>query len=443
MSRISVLSARWLVTIRPRGEVLQNHSVVMQNQKIKKILPSSEARIEFPEAIETRLEDHVLLPGLINMHTHSPMTLFRGYADDMDMQDWLQDRIWPAENKHVCGLFVADGTRLAIAEMLRAGTTCFNEQYFFPEVIAEVVRESGIRATIGIPVLEMPTVWSSSASDCLTKAETMVASKSGSDRLSYALAPHAPYSVGDNSFRRIAQLSEAWNLPVHLHLLETAYDVTQSVAEFSERPLQRLQRLGLLNQRLLAVHMTQLEKSDIDLLSRQGVHVVHCPKSNLKLASGFCPVGALLDAGINVSIGTDGAASNNKLDLLAEAQMAALLAKGRSGKATAVDAFSLLEMLTINAAKALGQGELLGSIEPGKWADLIAINLAAPETQPVHNVVSQIAYAVASSQVSDVWVAGEHLLQNRQLTRMDIVDVLRRAEDWRIRISSAAGERSQ
>jgi len=289
----------------------------------------------------------------------------------------------------------------------------------------------------------MPTVWSSSASDCLAKAETMVASKSGSDRLSYALAPHAPYSVGDNSFRRIAQLSEAWNLPVHLHLLETAYDVTQSEAEFSERPLQRLQRLGLLNQRLLAVHMTQLEKSDIDLLSRQGVHVVHCPKSNLKLASGFCPVGALLDAGINVSIGTDGAASNNKLDLLAEAQMAALLAKGRSGKATVVDAFCLLEMLTINAARALGQGDSLGSIEPGKWADLIAINLAAPETQPVHNVVSQIAYAVASSQVSDVWVAGEHLLRNRQLTRMDIVDVLRRAEDWRIRISGAAGERSQ
>jgi len=438
MSRISVLSARWLVTIRPRGIVLQHHSVVIQNQKIIAILPTSEARIEYQGAIETQLEDHVLLPGLINMHTHSPMTLFRGYADDMDMQHWLQDRIWPAENKHVSGPFVADGTRLAIAEMLRAGTTCLNEQYFFPEVIAGVVRECGIRATIGIPVLEMPTVWSSSASDCLAKAETMLANKSGTDRLSYALAPHAPYSVGDNSFRRIAHLSEAWNLPVHLHLLETVYDVTHSQAEYFERPLQRLQRLGLLNDRLLTVHMTQLEQADLDLLSRHGVHVIHCPKSNLKLASGYCPVSALLDAGVNVSIGTDGAASNNKLDLLAEAQTAALLAKGQSGKATAVDAFTLLEMLTINAASALGQGESLGSIEPGKWADLIAINLTAPETQPVHNVVSQIAYAVASSQVSDVWVAGEHLLQNRQLTRMDIVDVLRRAENWRIRISGAA-----
>ncbi len=438
MSVISLISARYIVPVRPRGEVLQHHTAVLQNQKIREVLPTVEARSRYPQARETQLNNHVLLPGLINMHTHSPMTLLRGYADDMDMQSWLQDRIWPAESRHVSKEFVADGTRLAIAEMLRSGTTCFNEQYFFPEVMAEVVHECGIRAAISFPVLDMPTMWSSSAADCLAMAEEQFAATQDTDRICYALAPHAPYTVGDDSFLKIARLSQDWNVPINMHLLETGYDVSHSLAEYSERPLQRLQRLGLLNQRLLAVHMTQLEPVDIELLARHGVQVIHCPRSNLKLASGYCPVSSLLDAGVNVSVGTDGAASNNKLDLLAEAQMAALLAKGQSDQATAVDAFTLLEMMTINAAMALGQGETLGSIEAGKWADLVALDLAQPETQPVHNVVSHIAYAASSSQFSDVWVAGKRLLQDRVLAHMDIVDVLAKAETWRIRIAANA-----
>jgi 5-methylthioadenosine/S-adenosylhomocysteine deaminase len=437
MSEIKLLSSRYLVPVLPRRQVLRDHSVVLEGEKILGLLPTVAARSRYPKAHETVLADHVLLPGLINMHTHSAMSLLRGYADDMDMQRWLQDRIWPVEKQFLSEQFVIDGTRLAIAEMLRAGTTCFNELYFFPEAMLKVIRECGIRVSMGLPVLEMPTAWSTSAADCLEKGRKLLADHVHNKQISFALAPHAPYTVSDESFRAIAQLSQEWNIPVHIHLLETDYDVVHSMAEYSERPLQRLDRLGLLNDRLLAVHMTQLHLADINLLSERGVHVIHCPHSNLKLSSGYCPVVALLDAGVNVCIGTDGAASNNRLDLLAEARTASLLAKGQTGDAACVDAFTLLEMLTINAATALGHSDFLGSIEPGKWADLAALDLSQPETQPVHSVISQIAYAASSRQFTDVWVAGKRLLVNGGLTHIDLAEVLHDAETWRAKLNTA------
>jgi 5-methylthioadenosine/S-adenosylhomocysteine deaminase len=434
VSRVKLLSARYVVPVRPSGIVLQHHSVVLQKQKILQVLSSAEARSRYPGAEEIVLAHHVLLPGLINMHTHSPMALLRGYADDMDMQTWLQKHIWPTEKRFVSPQFVKDGTELAVAEMLRSGTTCFNELYFFPETIAEVALNSGMRACIGVPVLDAPTPWSESAAECLAKAEALLEARGGEERLSFALAPHAPYSVGDDTFREIAMRSAAWGLPVHLHLLETAYDTSHSLAQYSELPLQRLQRLGLLNERLLAVHMTQVLAADIGLISASGLHVIHCPRSNLKLASGYCPVDALNKAGVNIAIGTDGAASNNRLDVLSEAQIAALLAKGHSADATAISANTLLEMLTINAAKALGQECHLGSIEPGKWADLAALDMSGPETQPVNNVLSHLAYAANCRQFTDVWVAGERLLCDGKLARTDLAGVLERAEEWRERI---------
>jgi 5-methylthioadenosine/S-adenosylhomocysteine deaminase len=392
---------------------------------------------------ETVLSDHVLLPGLINMHTHSPMSLLRGYADDMDMQDWLANKIWPVEDRLVSRSFVADGTRLAIAEMIRSGTTCFNENYFFPESILETVQDSGIRASIGLPVIDVPNKWAKSAVQCLEKDRELFASSAPSDRIHFALAPHAPYTVSDDAFIEIGQLSAEWDIPVHLHLLETGYDLVHSMEHYSEKPLQRLKRLGLLNNRLLAVHMTQLDPVDIDLLAESGVHVIHCPRSNLKLASGFCPVGQLLEAGVNVAVGTDGAASNNRLDMLSETQFAALLAKGLSGDASSVDAFTMLEMMTLNGAKALGQEDELGTIEPGKWADLAALNLAFPETSPVHNVVSQIAYSASSRQFTDVWVAGKPVLKAGSLTGIDLPAVLSNAEKWRELIASPSGQDKQ
>ena len=442
MSEILLISARYLVPVRPQNQVLDNHTVVVQGSKILEILPRQEAALRYPEAVENILDGHVLIPGLINMHSHAPMSLLRGYADDLDMQCWLQHHIWPVERRQVSEQFVADGTRLAIAEMLRGGTTCFNDLYFFPEVAATVALETGIRASLGFPVLDMPTPWSESAADCLDKATRQLQAcqekASRDDRISFTLAPHAPYSVNDDAFRHIAHLSAEWRIPVHLHLLETVYDTSQSLAAYSERPLQRLDRLGVLNDRLLAVHMTQLEKSDIPLLKERGVHVIHCPRSNLKLASGYCPVAALLQAGVNVSVGTDGAASNNRLDMLSETQIAGLLAKGQSGNAACVDAFTQLEMMTINAAIALGQSEVLGSIEPGKWADLVALDLVQPETQPLHNVISQIAYAASSRQVTDVWVAGQHLLQKGTLAHTNLAELLDNADRWRKRINQSS-----
>jgi 5-methylthioadenosine/S-adenosylhomocysteine deaminase len=434
VSSAKLLSARYVVPVRPRGVVLRDHSVVLQQQKILQVLPSTEARQRYPGAEETLFPNHVLLPGLVNMHTHSPMSLLRGYADDMDMQSWLQKHIWPAESRFVSPQFVRHGTELAIAEMLRSGTTCFNELYFFPESIAEVVIQSGMRACIGIPVLDMPTPWSQSAEDCLAKAEKVRENWIGEDRLSFALAPHAPYTVGDRTFQEIATRSASWGAAVHLHLLETAFDISHSLAQYSERPLQRLQRLGLLNERLLAVHMTQVQTADMGLISASGLHVIHCPRSNLKLASGYCPVDALHKAGVNITIGTDGAASNNRLDVLSEGQIAALLAKGHSADATAIDAVTLLEMLTINAARALGQEHHLGSLEPGKWADLSALDLSTPETQPVNNVMSHLAYAANCRQFTDVWVAGERVLCNGNLARMNLTRILETAEEWRKRL---------
>jgi len=377
----------------------------------------------------------VLLPGLVNMHTHSPMTLMRGMADDLALDSWLREHIWPAENRYVSPDFVRDGTRLAIAEMLRGGTTCFNEMYFFPDDIARVTSEAGMRACIGMPVLGLRTPWALDAADCLRKARDVHATWQGDPLISTALAPHALYTVDDEGLSGVRKLSSRLDMPVAMHVLEIAWEIEHSRREYGKSPLQRLSDHGLLGPRFVAVHMVHVSEADIERLADTGTHVVHCPESNLKLASGLSPVTDLLAAGVNVCIGTDGAASNNNLDLLGELRTAALLAKGASGDPCALPAMQALELLTVNAAGALGLSDQIGSIEPGKQADLCAIDLDQPETQPLHNVVSQVVYAAARRQVSDVWVAGRRLLQQGELTTIDLAEVLDRAGAWRERLS--------
>lgn len=435
MSRITVINARFVIPVRPARVVLENHSVVLQGEQIVECLPTNLARSRYTQADEVDLPGHALIPGLINMHTHSPMTLLRGFADDLQLQEWLEDHIWPIEKQFVSAEFVADGTRLAIAEMLRAGTTCFNDNYFFPDTMAAVAKESGIRACIGLPVIEMPTAWAGSVDECLEKGLDVIERWRGDNRISFSFAPHAPYSVSDGTLERLAELSGEHGLSVHIHLLEAHWEIKQSLQAHGVRPLQRMQNLQLLNSRLLAVHMNQLTGDDIQNLAAAGVHVITCPQSNLKLAAGMCPVHELQAAGINVALGTDGAASNNNLDLLSEAQTAALLAKGQSGDARVLDAFEALEMLTINGARALGMDHRIGSIEAGKLADLAALDLSAPETQPVYNAVSQLIYAASSAQFTDVWVAGRRILHDRELMTLDLTDVLAAAEAWRIKLS--------
>jgi 5-methylthioadenosine/S-adenosylhomocysteine deaminase len=367
------------------------------------------------------------------------MSLLRGYADDLNLQEWLNDRIWPAEKAFLDAEFVRDGARLAIAEMLRGGTTFFNDLYFFPEVTARTAVETGMRACIGIPVINVPTDWAANEHECIDKGLELSASWQGEPLLSTAFAPHAPYSVGDDALLRIAQLAGEREMLVHMHVLESSWEIGESLQKYGKSTLDRLADLGLMNERLLAVHMTQLNGTDLEALSETAVNVIHCPESNLKLGNGICPVARLSEHNVNLALGTDGAAANNNLDILAECRTAALLAKGYSGDPCVLNTFQALEMLTINAAKALGMSHRLGSIEVGKLADLCAIRMDSLQTTPMYNVVSNLIYAASSQQVSHVWVGGRMLLRDKQFLHMDVNDTIERAKYWARRITARNG----
>ena len=436
MEADTLIHARWIIPVEPTGKRLEHHALAITDGRILALLPSEEARqqIEATEVVE--LPDHALIPGLINAHTHSPMTLFRGLADDLPLMEWLQQHIWPAEQQWVSREFVAAGSRLAIAEMIRGGTTCFNDMYFFPDVTAQVAHQAGLRAAIGMILIDFPSAWASDSDDYLQRGLALHDQYRNDPLVKVIFAPHAPYSVADEPLKKVRTLAAELELPVHMHVHETRDEVEQGVASHGLRPLARLDRLGLLAPDLVAVHMTQLEEAEIAKVAEAGVQVVHCPQSNLKLASGFCPVAKLLEAGVNVALGTDGAASNNDLDMLAEMQSAALLAKGVSGDPAALPAFQALEMATLNGARALGLEDQTGSLLPGKQADLCAIDLGALETQPVYDPVSQIVYAAGREQVTHLWVKGIPLMRERQLLTLDQPGILADADQWRQRLEA-------
>ena len=431
-----LIEAGWVVPVVPHGVVLANHAVAVVGGQIVALLPTDDARLRFePREIVSR-PDAALIPGLVNAHTHNPMTLLRGIADDLPLKVWLQQHIWPVEGAVMGPAFVADGVTLAIAEMLRGGTTCCNENYFFPDVQAATYRKHGFRARVGLPVIDFPTAWASSDDEYFDRAGEVHDQWRDDPLIATAFAPHAPYTVNDANFERVRMLADQLDIPVHLHLHETAQEVQQSVDQYGQRPIARLDRLGLVNDRLIAVHMTQLTDAEIHLCAERGVSVVHCPESNLKLASGFCPVCALQRAGVTLAIGTDGCASNNDLDMFGETRTAALLAKAVADDAAGFDAPSALRAATLGGAKAMGLEHLIGSIEPGKQADLVCIDLSQLETQPLHNVVSQLIYACGRHQVSDVWIAGEHKLRQRVLADIDLDGVIANARQWRERIAT-------
>lgn len=433
MSRV-LLRPEWIIPMTDGDPVLQGHAVVCMDTLIEAVLPIATAQTRYPDASLIDLPGHALLPGLINTHTHAAMTLLRGYADDLPLETWLNEHIWPAEGRWVGPDFVRDGVRLALAEMIAGGTTCFADMYFFPDVAAAVAVECGMRAVIGMIVIGFPSAWAADVDEYFRKGLQLHEQYRADPLITTAFAPHAPYSVDDAALDRISRLAGEMDLPVLMHVQETPLEVTNSLRASGERPLQRLARLGLLTPQLLAVHMTDLDPQDIDLVSRHGVHVVHCPESNQKLASGICPVETLRQRGVNVALGTDGAASNNDLDLLGEMRTAALLAKISTRSPTALPASAALRMATINGAQALGLGDRIGSIEPGKQADLIAVDLDQPATQPVFDPISQLVYAATREQVSDVWIAGRHVLSGGVLQTIDRSQVLETARHWRRRL---------
>ncbi len=420
--------------VEPGRPVLDDHAVLLRGNRIADVLPTSDALARYPEAARLELADHVLTPGLVNLHTHSAMALMRGLADDLPLMTWLKSHVWPAEAKHVSADFVRDGTLLACAEMLRSGVTCFNDMYFFPRAAAEAVDRTGLRAAIGMIAVEFPTAYAADAEDYLRKGLEVRDEFRDHPRLSFCMAPHAPYTVSDRTFEKVLMLADQTNVPIHLHLHETLEELSQSVADFGLRPLARLQRLGLLNPGLIAVHMVHLTEEEIALCAQYGVSIAHCPTSNLKLGSGIAPIAHFAAAGINVGLGTDGAASNNRLDLLGEVRLAALLAKGTSMQATALPAHEALAMATLNGAKALGLDHEIGSIAVGKAADLVALDLSSIETSPCYDVVSHLVYACGREHVTHVWVDGELLLEERRLTRLDEAAVRANALQWRDRL---------
>ncbi|WP_339543786.1 TRZ/ATZ family hydrolase [Pseudomonas sp. RA_35y_Pfl2_P32] len=429
-----LLLPTWLVPVEPAGVVLKEHGLGIRDGRIAFIGPRS-AALKLAAREVRELPGMLLSPGLINAHGHAAMTLFRGLADDLPLMTWLEQHIWPAEGKWVDEAFVRDGMDLAIAEQIKGGITCFSDMYFYPKVASERVHNSGIRAQIAIPILDFPIPGASSADEAIRQGIELLGDLKHHPRLKIAFGPHAPYTVGDENLEKVRMIAEELDAAIHMHVHETAIEVQQALEKHGERPLARLARLGLLGPRFQAVHMTQISEDDLALLVESNSSVIHCPESNLKLASGFCPVERLWQAGVNVAIGTDGAASNNDLDLLGETRTAALLAKAVAGSASALDAHRALRMATLNGARALGQEQQIGSLEVGKFADLVAFDLSGLAQQPVYDPVSQLIYATGRDCVKHLWVAGKQLLDDRRLTRLDEQQLCATANAWGQRIS--------
>jgi 5-methylthioadenosine/S-adenosylhomocysteine deaminase len=440
----TILTPRWIAPVLPENVVLENHSVVIEGELIVDLLPTSQAKAKYPEATEQTLADSLLTPGLINAHTHAAMSLLRGAGDDMPLKEWLENRIWPLEGKLVSPEFVFDGTVLAAYEMLMGGITCFNDMYFFPEATARASKAMGMRVNLGIVVFEFPSAYGSGPADYLTKGlklrdETSRDDDPASRLLSFCLAPHAPYTVSNDSFARVAMLANELGLGIHTHLHETAFEVAQSISEHGKRPIERLADLGLLGPDFVAIHGVHLSKSDIGLLSEAKASVVHCPHSNLKLASGLAPVAEILASGLNLAMGTDGSASNNRLDLMSETHTASLLSKGITGNAQAFNARQALHAMTMAGAFAVGRSSEIGSVEPGKQADLTVFDFSSIEMQPIHDAISHLIYAAHRTNVSDVWICGSHVVKKRHLAQSGaqatVSEVVARSGLWHNKVS--------
>lgn len=429
-----IIYSRWVLAGESDFTVLENHAVAIQDGKIQAILPEKDMDKAYTAPTTSRLSEHLLIPGLINTHTHIAMNYFRGLADDLQLMDWLNNHIWPAESKWVTHAFVRDASLFAMAEMIRCGTTCFNDMYFFPQATAEAAEQVGMRAHLGMTVIEFPTNWAKTTDEYFAKGLEFCEQYQHHPRIRPVLAPHAPYTVSDASFQRVQAIADEYDLKINLHLHETEGEVTRALADSGKRPIQRLHDLGLMSPRLIAIHMAALNEADIDIVAKTKPAVVHCPESNMKLACGISPVTQLAQAGIKVALGTDSASSNNDLDMISEMRTASLLAKLSTGNPEALPVAEILGMATRNGAAALGIADETGSLVTGKAADITAIRLDDVETLPIYHPLSQLVYASNRQQVTDVWVGGKQLLKNRVLTTLDEAALKAKAREWQAKI---------
>lgn len=428
------IDARWMVPVVPSG-VLTDHALIVDDGAIVAVVAIADAGRDYAARVHVRLPDHILIPGLVNAHTHTAMTLLRGVADDVALKPWLENEIWPREARFVAPEFVYEGTLIGAAEMLQGGITCCNDMYFFPEAAAHAYEQSGMRAMLGMPILDFPTPYAADADAYIARGLAARDVFMRAPRLSFSLAPHAPYTVSDETWRTVVMYARQLDLPIQTHVAETRSEVDEARKATHESPLARLDRLGATGPAFIAVHAVHLEPADIDRLALQGCHVVHCPGSNMKLASGIAPVAGLLARGVNVALGTDGAASNNRLDIFGEMRLASLLAKVSTGDAAAVPAATALRMATINGALALGLDARIGSLQPGKQADAAAVRIADVDVLPMFDPVSHLVNAVGREHVSDVWVAGKRVVESGCLTTLDRAALTSRAQAWQQRIA--------
>jgi 5-methylthioadenosine/S-adenosylhomocysteine deaminase len=435
------IDAGWIIPVVPSG-ALTGHALIVDKGQIVAVLPTDAADDAFAPRTTHHLPTHVLIPGLVNAHTHTAMTLMRGIADDLPLKTWLEDHIWPLEARFVAPEFVYDGTLLGAAEMLRGGVTCCNDMYFYPDAAARAYETAGMRAALGMPVLDFPTPYAADADACLQRGLAARDAFKHAPLLSFSLAPHAPYTVSDASWEKIVMYSRQLDLPIQTHLAETRREVDEAIASTGLTPLARLDRLGATGPAFIAIHAVHLEPADLALLSAQHCHVVHCPGSNMKLGSGIAPVTELLRHGINVALGTDGAASNNRLDVLGEMRLASLLAKVASGNPSSVPAAVALRMATINGAAAMGLEAQTGSLEPGKQADVVAVDLSGTGTLPIFDPISHLAYAAGRECVTDVWVSGERVVADRNLTTIDESALHARTRAWQQKLNSVPNRHS-
>jgi 5-methylthioadenosine/S-adenosylhomocysteine deaminase len=433
----TLIEARWVIPVEPHATVLEDHAVAIDGGRIVAVLPNDSARARYAAREVVQLPGHALTPGLVNAHTHAAMTLLRGVGDDLPLMRWLSERIWPLEKALVDAQFVHDGSLLAGIEQLRGGVTTCSDMYFYPDAAARALREAGMRAVVGLIAIEFPTAYATDAEDYLRKGLAARDALRADPLVSFTLAPHAPYTVTDATLRRIATYAEELDLPVHIHVHETADEVNEGLQQHGMRPLARLDQLGLVTERLIAVHAVHLAPEEVALLAERGASVAHCPSSNLKLASGFAPVAALLAAGVNVALGTDGAASNDRLDIMEEMRLAALLAKGVAADATALPAWRALECATLGGARALGLDARIGSLAPGKEADIAAFDLSSWEMRPCFDPLAQLVYAAGRGQATDVWVGGQRVVRAQQACALDDSgrqqDLERAVAAWQLR----------
>ena len=434
----AIWSARYVITEDAQHRVIENGAVAVKGQRIAAVGTRAEINAKYTTKQRLDRPEAILAPGLINTHTHAAMSLFRGIADDLRLQDWLEKFIFPAEAKNVSADFVRWGTRLACLEMLLGGTTTFTDMYYFEDVVGEVAVEAGMRGVLGETVIGFPVADNKTPAQALAFTEAFMRRFSKDQLVVPAVAPHALYTNSDETLKACRRLANQYKMPLLIHLSETKKENDDEMAKRHQSPTKTLDSLGMWEGWSIAAHAVWVDEDDMAILKRRGVGIGHCPSSNMKLASGIAPVTRMLELDLPVGLGPDGpAGSNNDFNLFEEMDLAAKLQKVHTGNPQAVPASAALEMATIRGARALGLEKDIGSIEAGKRADMIMVRIDRPNARPMYDAVSQMVYALKASDVRDVMVDGKQVVRDAKILTLNAQQVLAKAAEYRAQISAS------